>query len=155
MGDDHSDTQTMRTWFGLTARVTIGQGFIHKAGIGRLAIPHPPVANWLLRQGLPADVKRGLSFAHEFAHFQTGPVVLLYMILLSAACYMKGRIGPAVVLQILVSAQAVWEMLSESVVVLTTRAPYRKSYQGIIKLPRFLSWLSGAVLTAAGWLVVI
>ena len=30
------------TWFGLYATVTVGPGFIHKAGVGKILIPHPP-----------------------------------------------------------------------------------------------------------------
>lgn len=150
-----SETRWQRTWYGLAAYVTLGPGFLHRAGFGRVKIPHPPIANWLLRQGLPTDVKRRLSFVHEFAHLQTAPVALLYLLALLGLFYQQSRTGPVMILGGLVSTQAVWELLSESLVLIGSREEYMKSYASISKLPRALFWGACAVLAAAGWLAVI
>jgi hypothetical protein len=120
-----------------------------------LVIPHPPLANWLLRLGLSAHPTRNLIFAHEFAHFQTAPVLFVYVLVIIVLVYMKHRIGMGEMIFLLVSVQAVWEILSEGLVVLEDAAAYRKAYDGIKRLPRFLFWMGGGVLAAAGWVVVL
>jgi len=145
------ETHHRRTWFGATARVTIGPGFVHRAGIGRVAIPHPPVANWLLRQGMPADLQRKLSFVHEFAHFQTAPVVLLSLIALFMLAFLKNRLGVAEILIILAGTQALWEILSEGLVILSAPAMYHACYEGVSLWPRIIFWnVSVFMVFAAG-----
>ena len=67
----------IRTWFGLKVVIEVGNSFWHKTGIGSFAIPHQPLVNGLLRLQLPPSEKKRLSVIHEFAHWQTLPVVLL------------------------------------------------------------------------------
>lgn len=155
MSDNHPKTCHRTTWFGVTARVTIGPGFMHRAGIGRVAIPHPPVANWLLRQGMPADLQRRLSFIHEFAHFQTAPVAFAYMAALFAQAFLKGGIGVKEILILLGSTQALWEILSEGLMILEAPAAYHAWYAGIPSWPRILFWCLGLLGAIAGWLVFI
>ena len=149
------ETRCKQTWYGLTAQVTTGPGFLHRAGFDGLVIPHPPMVNWLLRLGLSGHLCRNLIFAHEFAHFQTAPVLLAYILGIFFLAYTKGGTGMGEIIFLLVSVQAVWEMLSEGLVVLENFAAYRKSYNGIIKLPRVLFCAGGGMLTAAGWAVVL
>ena len=149
------ETRCKRTWYGLTAQVTTGPGFLHRAGFDGLVISHPPMVNWLLRLGLSGHLSRNLIFAHEFAHFQTAPVLLAYMLGIFFLAYTKGGTGMGEIIFLLVSVQTVWEMLSEGLVVLEDSAAYRKSYNGITKLPRVLFWAGGGMLTAAGWAVVL
>jgi hypothetical protein len=155
MGAVLPDTQTMRTWFGVTVRVTIGPGFVHWAGIGRAAIPHPPVANWLLRKGLPDPMRRRLVFQHEFAHFQTAPVVLTFMIVLFTTALLKNRVGLGEILILLSSSQALWEVLSEGLVILKVHPAYRDFYDGIPSGPRRLFWVVGTTIAAAGLLLSV
>lgn len=150
-----SETREMRTWFGATARVTIGPGFIHKAGTGGLLIPHPPMANWLLRLGLPDHLCRRLSFAHEFAHFQTAPLLVAYLIALVALAYIKTRPGIMELFLFLVCAQATWEIMSEGFTILENVEAYRRSYAGVAKTPRFLFWVIGVILSASGWYIAL
>jgi hypothetical protein len=118
-------------------------------------MPHPPLANGLLRIGLPEEAKRRLSFAHEFAHFQTAPAALVYMIVLLAAFHTRGRIGVAAILIVLASTHAVWEMLSEGLVVLEDPAGYQALYESISMLGRTLFWVVVAALAAVGWAAVM
>jgi hypothetical protein len=155
MGPKSLETRFKRTWFGLNARVTIGPGFLHKTGFHGVAIPHPAVANLLLRMGLPAYLNRNLSFAHEFAHFQTAPVLFVYMLVVFVLAYVKNLTGMGEIFLLLVSIQAAWELMCESLVVLENPAAYRRSYNGITWLPRIFFWAVGGMLTAAGWLVVL
>lgn len=150
-----SETRYKRVWFGANARATIGPGFIHKAGLGGLVIPHPPLANWLLRLGLPGHLSRDLSFAHEFAHFQTAPVMFVYMLIVFVLALITAKTGMAEILFLLVSVQAAWEILSEGLVLLENSAAYRISYNGITRLPRVLFWTLAGMLTATGWVLLL
>ena len=133
-----SETRSKSAWFGAKARVTIGPGLLHKSGFGGLLIPHPGVANWLLRQGLADCPSRDLSFAHEFAHIQTAPMLVVYMIVTFILIFLKDRTGAEEMLFLLVSIQAAWEIMSEGFVVLKDFAAYQASYKGITRLPRIL-----------------
>ncbi|MBU1706089.1 MAG: hypothetical protein ABIG67_04650 [Pseudomonadota bacterium] len=155
MKTNGSETRYKRVWYGANTRVTIGPGFLHKTGFRDVVIPHPPVANGLLRLGLPGHLSRDLIFAHEFAHFQTAPVLFAYMFVISVLIYVKGRTSMGEILFLLVSVQATWEIMSESFVMLENSALYRKSYDRVTKLPRILFWAAGGILTAAGWVVVL
>ena len=148
-----SETRSKRTWFGANASITIGPGFLHKAGFGGFAIPHPPLANWLLRIGLPGHLRGNMSFAHEFAHFQTVPVLFVYMLVVCVLAYVKGRAGMGEILLLFVSGQAAWEILSEGLVVLEDSEAYSASYEGVTRFPRIFFWTTAGMLTAAGWVV--
>ena len=149
-----SETRYKQAWFGAKARVTVGPGLLHKSGFGGLLIPHPAATNWLLRRGLPEHSSRNLSFAHEFAHIQTAPMLFAYMIVVFILIYLKGRTGVEAVLFLLVSIQAAWEIMSEGLVVFQNFAAYQASYKGITRLPRVFFWGSMGILAAAVWVVV-
>lgn len=155
MRTDVPETRCKRTWYGLTAQVTIGARFLHWAGFNGVWMPHPPFANGLLRLGLPDEAKRRLSFAHEFAHFQTAPAALAYMIALFVVGHPMDRIGMATILMVLISTHAAWEMLSEGLVVLEDPAGYRELYGGISMLARTLFWVAGTASMAAGWVLAM
>jgi len=154
MKTKYLETRHKRTWFGAKANVTIGPGFLHRAGLGGFAIPHPPLANLLLRKGMSGDLQRRLSFTHEFAHFQTAPLVLAYMAALFSLIAIQGGIDLKGILILLTSTQALWEILSEGLVILEAPAAYRAWYDGIPRWPRFLFWGIGSLVATAGWLVV-
>jgi hypothetical protein len=150
-----SETRFKRTWFGLNAKVTIGPVFLHRTGFRGVTIPHPALANLLLRMGLSHQLERNLSFAHEFAHFQTAPVLFIYMLVVFVLAYVKNLTGMGEIFFLLASIQAAWELMSEGLVVLEDPAAYRTSYNGITRLPRILFWAVVGMLTAAAWLVVL
>jgi hypothetical protein len=87
------DIKTMRKqmWFGVNVTVTIGPGFIHNAGFGKISLPHPPVINWLLRQGLNEDARYILSLTHEFCHLQTMPLAIFYTSIMLALAFFAGN----------------------------------------------------------------
>ncbi len=150
-----SETRYKRVWFGAVAKVTIGPGFLHRTGFGRLAIPHPPVANRLLRLGLSVDMSRKLIFAHEFAHFQTAPALFAYILGMLVFSYAKGRIGIGEIFLVLAGIQSAWEIMSEGLVLLEDSAAYYTAYKGVTRFPRLLFWAAGGTLAAAGWAAVL
>jgi hypothetical protein len=149
------ETRYKRLWYGPNASVTIGPGFLHRTGFVGFVIPHPPAANWLLRLGLPGHLSRNLIFAHEFAHFQTAPLLFVYMIVLIVLFYIKGRTGMGEVLFLLVSGQATWEIMSEGHMILADSTSYRKTYDGVLRIPRLLFWATAGMLAAAGWVLLL
>jgi hypothetical protein len=147
-----AQTLHQRTWFGLYATVTIGPGFVHKAGRGKVLIPHPPVINWLLRRGLADRERLELSFFHEMAHFQTAPFIVLAAIAILTGSFAADRFHIPEVLFFLVGIQAAWEMLSEAWTIIGNTSYYCECYKGIPKLPRITFWTATVMLTTAGWL---
>jgi len=149
-----AQTLHQRTWFGVISTVMLGPGFIHRAGVGKVLIPHPPVINWLLRQGLSDRVGLKLSFSHEMGHFQSAPFIVLYATAILARTLATGRFNIPEFLFVLVGIQAAWEMLSEAVTIIGNISYYRKCYKGIPKLPRITFWTATGILTAGGWFFV-
>ncbi|MEJ2182775.1 MAG: hypothetical protein P8Y66_04555 [Nitrospirota bacterium] len=145
-----SQTLEARTWYGPRATVVIGPGFRHSSGWGTLRIPHPPVVNWLLRRGLREKNRLDLAGAHEMAHMETAPFFLLYAAISMAAASRAGG-GALSVAAALVGAQAVWEMLSEALIIALDRVGYRLRYAGARRLPRLLFWCSMGLLAVLPW----
>ena len=146
------ETRCQKTWFGRDARVTIGPAFLHRSGFGTLLVPHPAVANGILRWGMPRRAARELSFAHEFAHFQAAPLLLVYLLLMGMTVLNGDRAGIAMWFFLLASAQAAWEMAAEGIVFLQDPARYRMDYSTLPKLPRVLFWSLGCIIMSAGWI---
>ena len=152
---EHSETRYQRVWFGVNARVTIGPGFLHKAGFGSVVIPHPPLVNWLLRLGLPEEARTELAFAHEFGHFQTAPLFLAYTIVLVLLKVMRGEGSFLAVFFLLISTQATWEIGSELRAKAADYQQYRRYYQSVTPIPRVIFWTAAIILTVLGWWVAI
>jgi len=148
------ETRYKKLWFGLTARATIGPGFIHKSGIGQIAIPHPPVANWLLRWGMSDTLSRDLSFDHEFAHLQTMPAFLGYTLGMLGCAIAAGTIRLLLVLYVVTSVQCAWEIVSEALVWLQDPVRYRESCKTLRRLPRILFWIIAGLLAVTGWVAL-
>jgi hypothetical protein len=144
----------LRTWYGLNADITIGPGFIHRIGWRNFHIPHPPMVNWLLRQGLNEEDYDTLSISHEFAHFQSAPFALPYTAGLIAlgACEKFSFIAMVI---IIISTHAVWELLSEVLTIFRNRQFYRLCYFGISSVPRWIFWISMNALALLGWIVLL
>ena len=143
-----AQTIHQRTWFGIYATVTVGPSFIHKAGVGNLLIPHPPVINWLLRRGLSDGIGLKLSFLHEMGHFQTAPLIALYAVAILTETFNAGRFSLPQVLFVLVGILAAWELLSEALTIIGDISYYRNCYKGTPKLPRITFWTAAGILTA-------
>jgi hypothetical protein len=144
-----------RTWYSVKSTVKIGPGFLHKAGIGRFLIPHPPVVNWLLRQGLTKDARLTLSFTHEFGHFQTAPLAVLYTAVNFTAIIASGHLNLDRIVLVFISTHAAWEMMSEIITIMSDVQFYRKSYKRIPILPRIVFWIFTGALATVGWIIVI
>ena len=144
-----------KTWYGVMATVIIRPGFIHSAGWGVFLIPHPPVANWLLRRGLSEKNRETLTFIHEFMHLQSAPFVLLYTVLLFGLAFTKTHAGLAEIIFILIGSHAVWEIVSEILTINCDVQSYRKFYVKVTFIPRIAFWFSTCVLAIAGWLVLL
>lgn len=146
---------TIRTWYGFDAKACIEQGQWHSAGFGRFRIPHPPVANWLLRQGLSAPAYRHLCVWHEIGHLQLLPFEILYAIILFSVSYINANTGFFQIIQILLSCFAFWEIMAESYVITRKASCYKLHYKGISILPRVIFWSLTVLLMLAGWVVAL
>lgn len=144
-----------RTWYGPTATVVIGPGFLHRAGFGWLLIPHPPLANWFLRHGMRDTDGQALALVHEFGHLQTLPLVASYLAVNLALAAVRGNFNRPIVLFLFVSAHAAWEMMAEGYTMASGGRFYRQCYQGTSRLPRWIFWPVAAVLSLAGWIVAV
>jgi hypothetical protein len=143
MKTDDCQTRCQRVWFGAQARVTIGPGFLHRTGIGRFLIPHPPLANCILRLGLPEAVRRSLTFAHEFAHYRTMPVLFVYMLILAALFHSTGNTGVGEFILVFIGGLSAWEMMSEGLVKLDDAVAYSRAYEKVKSVPRIFFWTAG------------
>jgi len=144
----------LRTWYGVNATVSIGPGFIHWAGWRNFLIPHPPLANWLLRRGLNKNDTYTLSVAHEFAHFQSAPLALPYTVGLIALAAGKGFSLLSMVI-IIISTHAVWELLSEILTIIHNRQFYRRCYKEISSVYRWVFWIAMSFLALLGWSIML
>jgi hypothetical protein len=154
MKDRGAKTVHQRTWYGVNATVSIGPGFIHRAGWRNFLIPHPPLVNWLLRRGLNKNDTYTLSVTHEFAHFQSAPLALPYTVGLIALATGKG-LSFSSLLIIIISTHAVWEFFSEILTIIRNRQFYRQCYKGISSVFRWVFWISMSFLALLGWSILL
>ena len=154
MKDRGAKTVHQRTWYGVNATVSIGPGFIHRAGWRNFLIPHPPLVNWLLRRGLNKNDTYTLSVTHEFAHFQSAPLALPYTVGLIALAAAKDLSLLSMVI-IIISTHAIWELLSEILTIIHNRQFYRRCYNGISSISRRVFWIFTSVLALLGWSILL
>ncbi len=140
-----------RTWFGIYGTVTMGPGFMHKAGLGGVEIPHPPVFNWLLRMGLPESSRHALTLTHEFGHLQTLPLMLLYTGVFLAITVGSGQACLSGMILVLIGSHAFWEIITELYTVTRDSRFYRESYETVTRIPRIIFWIVTSALTILGW----
>ncbi|MBL0712925.1 MAG: hypothetical protein JJV98_04425 [Desulfosarcina sp.] len=155
MQTSKTTTRTIRTWYGPTATVIIGPGFLHRGGYGKLVIPHPPVINWLLRRGLSQAVRENLSFTHEFGHLQSAPAALLYTAANFAALLAVGKTTVLTVMLLLISTHAAYEIMAEIITILHDRKLYRHCYQNVSIIGRAIFWFSMILMALMGWIIVL
>ena len=113
-----------RTWYGLDAEITVTESNFHRVKLSKITLPHLGVVNWFSRQGLPVDTRLELTAHHEFGHLQTLPVPLLHLLLLFfGARGMKKTLlkGWSRFWLVLLTHQTLWEVASESYVIVTDR----------------------------------
>ncbi len=144
-----------RTWYGVTATVTIGPGFIHWAGWGNLLIPHPPIANWLLRQKLSDSDRKALSVAHEFQHLQSAPFYFIYTLVMLAFALLEENVKYSDIFIVFISSHAAWEILSETLTFFHNIQLYLKSYTEIPISPRLVFWVVNGIFAVVGWAFIL
>ncbi len=141
----------IKTWYGSTGRIELHGRFWHLAGLGNVEIPHPPVVNLLIRQGLPRDAQRELSFRHEFGHLQTLPLAIMATVLLLKRAKQTGRLKWSQGVWLWAEHHALWEMMAESYVMWRLSGRYKRLYGGRLHAGLVLFWLGTAVLVARGF----
>lgn len=146
-------TRQYRTWYRMTATVSLRSERMHKTGFGIFVVSHPAAVNLLLRKGLPEAEGIALSLRHEFGHLQTLPLVLVYagaLAAMSADLTLWIRI-----LVVLISSQAAWEMMAEFFTWAGEAEFYRSCYAEAGRLPRIIFWLLASLVTAGGTLLLV
>ena len=155
MRKKEAKTEQRRVWFGMNATVTIGPGFIHKAGFSKILLPHPPVINWLLRQRLTDEARYTLSFTHEFGHLQTAPLAVLYTGVMLALAYVTVHTGLLEIVLVLISTHAAWEIMAEIYTIASNVPLYRKYYEKITLIPRVIFWIITGAFAVTGWFIIL
>jgi hypothetical protein len=145
----------VRTWYGMGGTVIIGPGFLHRTGLGWFLIPHPPLINCLLRQGLPKNSSTPLRIAHEFGHLQSAPLALLYTALNYTAIITANRANLSNLILVFISTHAAWEIMSEILTIMSDAQFYHKCYEKVSIIPRAIFWFSAIVLTLLGWVSLL
>lgn len=144
-----------RTWYFLNAVVEIEPGRFHRAGFGKLLIPHPPVVNWLLRRGLTQHAYKTLCTEHEMGHLQALPFEILYSVILILVAITAGNVDIFGWLWIIVNSFAAWEISAELHVIRFVKPGYAHFYRGISYLPRIVFWATTLSLVAGGWVYIL
>ncbi|HED05934.1 MAG TPA: hypothetical protein ENI61_04535 [Ignavibacteria bacterium] len=147
-------TVKKRTWFGVEGVVEISQNFFHKAGIGKVIIPHPPVVNRLLRLGLNRDDKNSLSITHEFGHLQTFPQLVIYFLLISYLAVIQGGTSWLEIVLLLISIHSVWEIMAELFTITSSGYQYRLFYKEVSVIPRIIFWTITILFSIGGWVLL-
>jgi hypothetical protein len=145
----------VRTWYGMGGTVIIGPGFLHRTGLGWFLIPHPPLVNWLLRQGLLKNSRNALRVTHEFGHLQTAPLALLYTAANYTAIITANRTDLSNLILVFISTHAAWEIMSEILTIMSDAQFYHKCYEKVSIIPRAIFWFSAIVLTLLGWIILL
>ena len=124
-------------------------------GLGWFIIPHPPLINLLLRQGLLKNPRNALRINHEFGHLQSAPLAVLYTALNYTAIIAANRTNLSNLILVFISTHAAWEIMSEILTIMSDAQFYHKCYQGVSLVPRAIFWLSTISLTLIGWIIVL
>ena len=133
----------------------IGPGFLHRTGLGWFLIPHPPLINWLLRQGLLKNSRNALRVTHEFGHLQTAPLALLYTAANYTAIITANRTDLSNLILVFISTHAAREIMSEILTIMSDAQFYHKYYEKVSIIPRAIFWFSTIALTLMGWIILL
>ncbi len=153
--------QQVKSWYGVTAEIAVENNLWHLVKVGGVALHHPPLVNLVLRRGMPRWERLYLSFLHEFGHLQTIPVAIFHLLWLGRYGRVKKR-GVRGSLAVLAAAavahQAVWELASESYVIVKSGRQYGRIYRKHPNLPGQLLFWIGMSVPAVGfrlWIIGI
>ncbi|MHB2150301.1 hypothetical protein ACX8XP_14675 [Calditrichota bacterium LG25] len=151
----NNSLKRIRTWYGMHAIIEIRSRSFHRAGFGKLLILHPPVVNWLLRYGLADKPYQQLSITHEYAHFQTLPILLIYILIAIVWGIKMSEIRWFNMGIVFFSIHAMAEILAEAYVRVKMNREYAVFYQNISIFPRLIFWSIFTLISAAGWIVMV
>lgn len=143
-----------QTWFFLNAVVEIEPGRLHRAGFGNLLLPHPPLANCLLRRGLSKESYKILCTEHEMGHLQALPVEILYSSLLIILMIHNDNDDTLGWLWIVLSSFAAWEIFAEIHTIRRVSPTYQELYSDASLVPRTIFWIITLALVISGWLYI-
>lgn len=141
----------VRTWYGARGRVELHGPFWHLAGVWGIDIPHPPLVNLLIRQGLPTAAKRELSLYHEFGHLEMLPFALLATMALLVHSWRKGQLRWSRIPWLWARHHALWEMLAEGYVRWRLGPRYKALYAGRLHPGLLFFWLGTMALAGLDW----
>lgn len=125
--------------------------FWHLAGLWGIDVPHPPLVNLLIRQGLPAEAKRELSLLHELGHLETLPFALLATIGLLLQARWTGQLRLSRLPWLWAGHHALWEVLAEGYVMWRNGSRYKRLYAGRLHSGLLLFWLGTMMLVVLTW----
>lgn len=149
-----SRPRAITAWYGLHGEIIVEDELWHLVRVGNLSLPHPPLVNLMIRRGLAAKDRLQFSYLHEFGHLQTLPVAAIHASLLLWLARRGNRPTGIKVLAGLLAHEAVWELASESYVVLRAGWKYRRAYRRRPNRWQGLFWLGMSFLAMIGtWLV--
>ena len=143
-----------RTWYGMHAKIKVGPGLIHRSGFFGVMIPHPGLANWILRRGVTERARTTLSLCHEFAHFQTLPLMLFFSGGMLSEVFDKRVPSLSGLLFLMIGLQAAWEIMSEFSTIAQDTKYYRRCYTGVSVWPRVIFWALCVLLVLLNWMLV-
>jgi hypothetical protein len=126
---------------------------MHRSGFFGVMVPHPGLANSLLRRGLSERFRSTLILDHEFGHFQTLPLVLLYAGAMLIGVWPNHVPSLSGLLFLLIGLQAAWEIMSECCAIAQDTEYYRRCYGGVSLWPRAIFWVLSGVLVPLSWIL--
>jgi len=148
----------VRTWYGLSAEIVIGEELWHQVSAAGLPFPHPGLVNQHLRQGLPRRERKHLTYWHELGHLETFPLTIAHALLLwqsgrgrkDTPWYLRLMIG-------LLALMAGWEASAELYTMARAGTDYARLYrQARPKLPMsslFWAGMGGLAVGGTLWLL--
>ncbi len=147
-----------RSWYGLPVEIVIEGDYWHWVKAGPVPLPHPPLVNLVVRQGLPRAERLRLSYTHEMGHIQTLPAVLVHVLWLLRR---RPRMTSQSLLRrltwlgaLLVVHQAVWELAAEGYVAARHGLEYYRVHKQHGRRVAALFWAGMAFVAVVGTLLL-
>ncbi len=149
----------VRAWYGLPGEIVIEGDYWHWVKAGPVPLPHPPLVNLFVRQGLPRDARFQLSYWHEMGHIQTLPLALAYVVWLWRR---RSKRRPRSVwarglrlIIALIAHEAAWELAAEGYVIAKGGRMYPRLYRTYRNPLPALFWGGIAAIAALGTLFLL
>jgi hypothetical protein len=118
----------VRSWYSLPAEIAVGRVW-HWVKAGPVPLPHPGLVDLHLRQGLPRQERKRLTYWHELGHLETLPLALLHGLALWLTGRRQGASWWARLLVGLLAWLAGWEWFAEFYTMARTGPEYARLYR--------------------------